>query len=73
MDDGSSEDPAAAVAMLAGQQDSRRASHQQASASGREDSAPEDVFRRFDRVVDDWLVRLIQTLLSMELWYAGSF
>ena len=49
----------AAEAMLSAQRDNRRASNHRASASGRQDHAPEDAaFKRFDSIVDDWLVRL---------------
>jgi hypothetical protein len=52
-------DSAAAIeGSLAAEQDDRRASHQQASASGRDELPPEDqAFKRFDRIIDDWLVR----------------
>ncbi|CAL5226853.1 g9719 [Coccomyxa viridis] len=50
-------DPAAAGAMLAAQRASRRASNQEASASGRQERAPEDdVFERFNSLLDDWVV-----------------
>ena len=48
-----------AEALLASQRDDRWASTQQASASGRQERAPEDAaFKHFDSLVDDWLVRL---------------
>ena len=51
--------------MLAAQRASRRASNQEASASGRQEPAPEDaVFRRFDSLVDDWLVTLMHSHLA---------
>ena len=46
-----------ADANLASQTDQRRSSHEQASASGREERSPEEAaLRRFDNIVDDWLV-----------------
>lgn len=46
--------------MLAAQRASRRASNQEASASGRQERAPEDdVFERFNSLLDDWVVTLM--------------
>lgn len=53
-----SDSAAATEGSLAAEQDERRASHQQASASSRDELPPEDeAFKRFDRIIDDWLVR----------------
>ena len=51
-----SDSAAATEGSLAAEQDERRVL--QASASGRDELPPEDeAFKRFDRIIDDWLVR----------------
>lgn len=53
-----SSESAADKAQVKAERDSRKASHQQASPSGQKERSPEDdAIRRFDNIVDDWLVR----------------
>lgn len=66
LDEAASGDPAVAEALLASQRHDRRASSQQASASGRRERAPDDAaFKHFDSLVDDWLVRHIPATLVL--------